>query len=79
MTKTYWQVAHDQIGVDEPIEIHFRTEAAAEAFVQEHIAAGGSATTPIEITLCADKDRRKITQIEMEIVRRERKLGSDKA
>ena len=78
MTKIYWCVAHNQIDLDEPIQAFFRTESAAEAFVREHIAAGGSATAPDEVTLCVDKDRREIMQIEMEIVRRERKMGSGK-
>ena len=75
MTKTYWRVAHDQLGAEEPIDAFFRTEPAAETFVREHIAAGGSVAAPVELTLCADKDRREITRIEMEIVRRERKMG----
>lgn len=75
MTKTYWQVSHDQLGADEPLNIHFRTESAAEAFVLEHVSAGGSATTPVEVTLCTDKDRREIARIEMEIMKREHKFN----
>ena len=79
MAKIYWRVDHNQIAVDEPIQAFFRTEPTAKKFALEHIAAGGSATDPIEVVLCEDRDRRNIILIEMEIKRREFRTGSEKA
>ena len=47
---TYWRVKHTQLGTDGRVYKYFRTQIEAEKFNYNHLASGGGADEPEQVS-----------------------------